>query len=257
MDSPPSLKYMPSPLLDKSEMPSDAAVDTRVSVRSPTSKLCICRSWLDIQKTEILELTGKGTRDSGAMPISEAPAHTKPIHKQGEQTDSPLRLALARRSVKNQIFACMDQGDKKTDIESRTGLSHQCIKWHRRLWRTECSHPRPRSKKLSKISGRGSRSPGARSERSSRRRQACDGNGDSSVADGTRIDKRRRKHRAVKQSRGRSVRTGMERSGSGGGACAERERKGSGCLAGKENVPERGEAMVMSGGLKVLPIRGS
>lgn len=256
MDPPPGPKYLPNMVHDGSEMPSDPALYPRVSARSPSSKLYICRSLLDIQSTEFLELTEKGTRHSEIMPTTEASALKTSIHNQGEQSESPLRLALARRSVKQQIFACMDQGDKKTDIESRTGLSHQCIKWHRRLWRTECSHPRPRSKKISKGSVRGSRTPSKRSEWVSRRRQACDGEGDSSEAGDSGIDKRRRKHRGVKQSRGRSKRTGRERPGSGGGEYVERERKGSGRLAGKENMPEMGEAMVMSGELKVLPIRG-
>lgn len=68
-------------------------------------------------------------------------------------------------------------------------------------------------------------------------------------------DKTRRKHRAKKRSKERSVRAGMEMHGSRGMKFAERETTESGCLAGKENCPERYEAMAVSGDLKPLPCR--
>ena len=55
----------------------------------------------------------------------------------------------------------------------------------------------------------------------------------------------------VKQSIGRSVRAVTEMPDSRGGKCAESEVKGSRCFGGKENVPGKDEAMVLS----VLPIR--
>lgn len=243
-------KGLPNPMLLQPEKSSDPGLDLRVSGKSQMSKpLEICRSELDIQKTRFSELMGKGTRDAGVMSITKASAHPNPSHGQGENFGSPLRLELARSSVKNKIFACMDEGYKKAEIESRTGLSHRCIKWHRRLWRNEGGHPRPRSRKLSKSPVRGSRSPGTRSEQPLSKRPACDEKGESNR------DNRRRKHRAVKQPKRRSMRTGVGMPESGGGERAERGTKGSGRFVDKENVPERDEALVMSAELKILPIR--
>lgn len=238
-------------MLLQGEVPSNPGLDPRVTGKLHMSKPAICRSGLVFQKTRLSALMERDTRDAGVRSITETSAHTTRSHEQGQNFDSPLRLALARHSVKNQIFACMDKGAKKAEIESTTGLSHRCIKWHRRMWRNECSHPRPRSKKLSKSSARGPRSPGTRSERQFGKRPACNEQGDSSVAGESSIDKRRRKHRAVKQSKERSMRI----PGSGGGECAKRETRGSGCFVGNENIPERDETMAMSGELKILPIR--
>ena len=234
MDSPPGRRYLPDSMPKGTEVRSDPGVPTK----SKTSK----------RETASSESTQRGRRDAGVTAINDAAAYTPSSPRQEEETNSPLRLALARRAVKKQIFTFMDQGDKKTDIESRTGLSHQCIKWHRRLWRNECSHPRPRSKKISKSPSRRAQTPSARSERSSRKRPACDENGEFSVDGECSSDRRRRKRRAVRQPKERA---GTNVSESGGRKCAESETKGSGCFAGKENVPARDEAMVVS----VLPIR--
>ena len=237
MGSPPC----PNPLPEGTEVRSDLRLNSRVSIRSQTSK----------RETASSDSTQRGRRNAGVMAINDAAAHTASSRRQEEETSSPLRLALARRAVKKQIFTFMDQGDKKTDIESRTGLSHQCIKWHRQLWRNECSHPRPRSKRGSKNPSRRAQSPSTRSERSSRKRPACDEKGDFPVAGECSSDRRRRKRRAVRQSQERFVSAGTEVSESRGGKCAESETKGSVCFAGKENVPARDEALVVS----VLPIR--
>ena len=250
MDPSSDSTHLPIPLLDEAEVRSDPELDP--SVRAQTSRPDMCRSGLDIQKTKS---TGKGTRETAVTPITESSAHTTSSHKEGEPNHSPLRLALARRLVKRQIFTYMDQGDRKTDIESRTGLSHQCIKWHRRLWRDECSHPRPQSRSLSKSSMRRPRSPDTRSERRLRTRPAYDEKGGSSVAGESNSGKQRRKHRAMKQSKERCLRKGAEMQGSGEGECAERETRGTGFFAGKENIPERDEAMAMLGELKILPFR--
>ena len=234
-----SSKDSSNPPPNETGVRSDPELDHRASVRSKAPK-------------RGRDLTRKGKRDAKVMPINTDASHSAPSHRQEEELSSPLRLALARRSVKRKIFTYMDQGDKKTDIESRTGLSHQFIKWHRQLWRTECSHPRPLSKKLSQGSSRRSQSPNTRNERSSRKRPACERKEDSSDASECNGGKRRRKKRVVKQSLGRSVRAVTEMPDSGGGKCAESEVKGPSCFAGKENVPGRDEAMVVS----VLPIRG-
>ena len=149
----------------------------------------------------------------GAKCVSNISAHPNTTTRSSshhrlteEEPTSPLRLALARRSVKQQIFFYTDRGDRKIDIESRTGLSHQCIKWHRRLWRHECSHPRPRSNKRS--SSRSS-SPSVRSSRTTRREHSLrkkrpaskrsNSSSDSSVAGGSsREEKRRRQHSEIK-----------------------------------------------------------
>ena len=237
MHSPPGRRDLPNSLPDGTEVRSDPGV----SIKSQTSK----------RETASSESTQGGRGNAGVMAINDAAAHAASSNRQEEDISSPLRLALARRAVKKQIFTFMDQGDKKTDIESRTGLSHQCIKWHRRLWRNECSHPRPRSKKTTTNPSRRAQSPSTRSERSSKKRPACDEKGEFSVASECSSDRRRRKRRAVRQPKERSVSAGTDLPGSGGGKCAESETKGSGCFVGKENVPARDEVMMMS----VLPIR--
>ena len=235
MDSP---RNSPNPSPHEAEVRSDPGLDRKASVRSTAAK-------------RGRELTRKGGRDARVTPINTDAGHSAPSHRQEEELSSPLRLALARRSVKRKIFTYMDQGDKKTDIESRTGLSHRFVKWHRQLWRTECSHPRPLSKKLPQGSSRRSQSPSKRDQRSSRKRPACERKDDSSDASECSSGKRRRKKRVVKQSIGRSVHAVPEMSDSRGGKCAESEVKGPRCFAGKENVPGKDEAMVVS----VLPIR--
>ncbi len=250
MNSPPDPTSLQNPLPDGTGILSNPGLDPGLDEKARMSKRDMCRSGFGVQRSVLSELTGKkkGTRDAGVI------LHT-PSSRGQEELTSPLRLALARRSVKKQIFTYMDQGDKKTDIESRTGLSHQCIKWHRWLWRNEGSHPRSRSKKASKNSSRGARSPNTRSERSSRKRPACDGTADSSVATEYSSEKKRRKHCAVKQSKGRSIRAKMEVPEYDSGRCAEKETKGSACFADKENIPGRDEATLVPGGLKVLPVR--
>lgn len=245
-------RYLPNLMLDEARVQSDRGLDPRVSVKYKTSKLSMCCPGLDIQKTGFSETVGKRTRDARVVSIADAACPTQSSYRQEEQASSPLRLALARHSVKKQIFACMDQGDKKTEIESKTGLSHRCIKWHRRMWRIEGRHPRHRPGKFSKSSARSPLSQGTRSGRAVRRRQASGEKSSSSVAGDSSSEKRGRKHRVVRQSKGRCKRTGIEMAGSGGGECAEREARGCACFASKENVPERN---AISGGLRILPIR--
>ncbi len=235
-------------------MPSDRGLDPRASVKSKTSKLSMRRPGFDIEKTGFSEIVGKRTRDTRVMSIADAAHLAQSNYRQETQSNSPLRLTLARHSVKKQIFACMDQGDKKIEIESKTGLSHRCIKWHRRLWRIEGRHPRHRSGKLSKSSAQRPLSPSTRNGRAVRRRQTSSEKNKSSVSDESSSEKRRRKRRAAKQSKGRSIRTSMNTDGSGGGKCAGRETRASHCSAGKENIPGSNEAMATSG-LKILPIR--
>lgn len=234
MDPQPDLVCLPNLLLAEAEVSSDPGLDPRLSGRSQASKLGMCRSRCEIQREALSKLTRKESRYDGAMSITKTLARTTPSLGQGEIFDSPLRLALARRSVRSQIFACMDKGDKKTEIESRTGLSHRCIKWHRRMWRKESDHPSLRSRELSNSSTRTPLSPSTRNERAFRKRQACDEKDDSSVAGESSRNKRRRKHRVVKQSKGRSMRTGLELSGSGGRDCAERGTRGSGLVSEKK-----------------------
>ena len=250
MDSLPGTKTLPDllPLGAEVVVRSDSELDVRVSGRSHMSKPDRCCSGLETHTASSLKLTEKG------MSISEAPLHTTACHKQGEEISSPLRLALARRSVKNKIFTYMDQGDRKKDIESRTGLSHRCIKWHRRLWRNEGSHPRLQSKKVLNGSARHLRSPDTRSEGSARKTPAGDDKGGSSIAGESGTGTPLRKHRAVRRSNGRSMRRRMGRPGSGG-ECTDGEKSVSDCFAGKENDSEEDEAMAMSGELKILPIR--
>ncbi|CAF9916523.1 hypothetical protein IMSHALPRED_003224 [Imshaugia aleurites] len=220
---------------------SNSEIDPRLSVTSQTSNLDGCRSALEIQDTTISKPIQK------TIFITETSVHTTTNRNLREQINPPLWLALARRSVKKQIFTYMDQGDRKEEIESRTGLSHRCIKWHRRLWRNEGNHPRPRSKKISKDSARDPRLLGTQSERLVRGRPPCGGKGDSSVvAESNHDEKRRRKHRAVWLSKGRTMCTRVEMLGLRGGQCAEREKRGLDRFAGKHNVPEPDEG-TMSG----------
>lgn len=221
MHATPNPEQLPYMLLSKAGLPSDTVVDLEDSIRLQKSNHDIYRSGPDIQNPPISNPTTNGTKDATLKSITNSSTH-----KQPEQTLPPLRLALARRSVKQQIFTYMDQGDKKTDIESRTGLSHNCIKWHRRLWRDECSHPRP--KKLSRSLARGLRSSGTRSERSLGRRPACDENGKFVGVGGSGGEKVRRKRRARKWLEQCYVGRGVEVYGARGNGCAERETTESG-----------------------------
>lgn len=255
MDPSPGPKYLPNPMLFGAEVVSDPGLDPRVSGKTQTPKLDMSRSGLGIQKTGFSELVRKRTRDARAMSIADAALPARSSYRPGEQFALPLRLALAQRSVKNQIFTYMDQGDKKAEIESRTGLSHQCIKWYRRMWRAERSHPRPQSRKLPKSSARRPRSPNTRNERASRKRRRYEDQSDSSVVGNPSGSKRRRLHRTVKQPKGCSLRAGMEVSEVGGRDFAERKTRGLSPSQCKEDIPERDEAMSMSGELMTLPIR--
>ena len=254
MDPPPTFRHLPNLILDEARVPSDRELDPRAFVKSKTSKLSMRRPGFDIEKTGCSEIVGKRTRDARTMSIEDAAHLVQSNNRQEAQSDSPLRLALARHSVKKQIFACMDQGDKKIEIESKTGLSHRCIKWHRRLWRIEGRHPRHRSGKPSKSSARRPRSPSTRNRRAVRRRQTSDEKNKSSITDESSSEKRRRKRLAAKQSKGPSMRNSMNTDGSGGGDCAGMETRASHCAAGKETVLGRNEAIATSG-LRLLPIR--
>ena len=237
MDSSKSFPYPPP---DEAGVRSDPGLDRTASLRSKAPQ-------------RGRDLKRKGGRDARVIPINTDAGHSVISHRQEEELSSPLRLALARRSVKRKIFTYMDRGDKKTDIESRTGFSHQFIKWHRQLWRTECSHPRPPSKKLLQGASRRSQSPNTRNERPSRKRPACERKDDSSDASECNSGKRRRKKRVVKQSIGRPVHSVPEMRNSGGGKCVESDVKEPRCFGDKENVPGKDEAMVVS----ILPIRES
>lgn len=241
MVTPPRLDYSPNPQLGEAELRSDHVLDPKLSLRSQRSKLEMCRSRLGMQKTAVSELIGQGMGDAAARSTAEVSAQTTSSQREGERINSSLRQALARRLVKDQIFACMDKGDNKTEIESTTGLSHQCIKWYRRLWRTEGSHPRPPSRRVSKSSTRGPQSSTTPSERLLKEQPECDAKGDPADAGESSTSKRRqrrRKRRTVKQSKGRSVCMGMKTPGSGGKEYVEREVRGSDYLGDKENVPE-------------------
>ena len=235
MDFSNGLPNLPS---DEAGVRSDPGFDNRASLRSKAPQ-------------RGRDLKRKGGREARVIPINTDAGLSASSHRQQEELSSPLRLALARRSVKRKIFTYMDRGDKKTDIESRTGFSHQFIKWHRQLWRTECSHPRPPSKKLSQGSSRRSQSPNTRNERPSRKRPACERKDDSLDASECNSGKRRRKKRVVKQSIGRSVHAVPVMPDSGGGNYGESEMKEPRCFGDKENVLEKDEAMVVS----ILPIR--
>ncbi|KAL9137056.1 MAG: hypothetical protein Q9175_001734 [Cornicularia normoerica] len=256
MDRTMGSEHLPNPMLVEAEVPSEPGLDPRMSVESQTSKLNMCHSGLGFQKTTFLDLVDKSARDARIMSIAHAAPLAQSSYRLEESFDLPLRLALGKLSVKRRIFACMDQGDTKTDIESSTGLSHQCIKLHRRMWRIEGSHPRPQSRKILKSSTPGPRSPNTRNERRSRKRRKCDDQSDSSDFGSPSGSKRSREHRAVDQPKGCSMRAGAEMSRVGAGKCAEGEKRGSSFLIGKENIPEMDEAMWTSGEMTVLPIRG-
>ena len=249
MDLSPGPQCSPISLPDGVVVRSDPELDPRFSVRCQTSK----------RETALSDLTQMGRRDARVLSINGPGAYAASSHRQEEEINHPLRQALARRYVKRKIFMYMDRGDKKKEIERRTGLSHQCIRWYRWLWRDEGGHPQQRSKKTSKRSSQVSQisqSQGTRSERSSRKRSTCDGECDSSSADESGSNaKRRRKHCAVKGLKGRSLRPETEMLESGEPKCAAVKAISSGYCADKENVPRGNETMVMSGEMKVLPIR--
>lgn len=258
MDTPPGPKYSPSPVPFDAEARPGPGLDPRVSIKSHTSKLDMCCSGLDVHKTGFLELVSKRKRDARAVSIANVADAARPAQSsyiQREQLASPLRLALARRSIRNQIFTYMDHGDKKTDIESRTGLSHRCIKRHRQMWRAESKHPRIRSSKVSKKSVRTPRPPSTRNERSLMKRPADDEERDCSDVSKPSGSRRQRKKCAVKAAKERSAHTAMEMSGSRGRGCTERKTRESSLFSGKESMQERDKALLIPGALTTLPVR--
>ena len=242
----------PKDLLDPTptevDKASDAGLASRASATSQTSKPTMCRSGSGIQ----------ATRHSNAVNIHADALSSAPSSRCLEEQffKLPLRLALAKLTVKRQIFASMDHGERKADIESSTGLSHQCIKWHRFMWRAEGSHPRPQRRRTLKPSMRGLRSSSLQNGRLSRKRRECDDHSEASDTGDLGASKRRRRHRAVDQSEECSRRAGMEMARAGGRRCVGREVGNCVASMDKENIPEGGEAMWMVGEKTVLPLRG-
>lgn len=242
----------PKNLLNSTSTEVDEASETRLASRvtatSQTSKLNTCRSGLGVQATRFSNAVNK---EADAVPSAQS---SRSLEEQFLKL--PLRLALAKLTVKRQIFASMDHGDRKADIESSTGLSHQCIKWHRWMWRVEGSHPRPQPRRILKPSTRGLRSSNLRKQGRSRKRRECDDHSEASDTGDPRASKRRRNHRAADQPGEYSIHAGMEMSKSGSRKCLGREMRGCVALADKENIPEGDEAMWMAGEKTVLPLRG-
>ena len=226
---------------------SDAGLADRVSATSQTSKPTMCRSEFGVQAT-----THSNAVNIHADALSSAPS-SRCLEEQLFKL--PLRLALAKLTVKRQIFASMDHGERKADIESSTGLSHQCIKWHRFMWRVEGSHPRPQPRRHLKPSTRGLRSSNLQNGRLLRKRRECDDHSEASDAGDLGASKRRRRHRAVDQSEECSRHAGMEMARAGSRKCVGRELGGCVASMDKENIPEGGEAMWMAGEQTVLPLR--
>ncbi|KAM0803631.1 hypothetical protein BDR22DRAFT_42162 [Usnea florida] len=242
-------KDLLNPIPTDVDKASEAGLASSASATSPISKPAMCRSEPGVQMT----------RHSNAVTIhADAVPSAQSNHCLKEQFFKlPLRLALAKRTVKRQIFASMDHGDRKADIESSTGLSHQCIKWHRFMWRVEGSHPRPPPRgNLKPTSIRGLRSSSLPRGRLSRKRRDCVEGAD---AGGLGAEKRRRGQRVVDREEEEecSGRAGVERAGGG------RRRRGvgrevGGCVASmdKENIPDGGGGVWMAGEKTVLPLRG-
>ena len=242
----------PKDLLDPTPTEVDKASETGLassaSAPSQTSKLVMCRSELGVQTT----------RHSKIVNIHADAVTSAPSSRCLEEHffKLPLRLALAKLTVKRQIFASMDHGERKADIESSTGLSHQCIKWHRFMWRVEGSHPRPQPRANLKPSMRGLRSSKLQNGKFSRKRRESDDHSEVSDAGDRRASKRRLRHRAVDQSDECSRHAGMEMSRAGSRKCVGRELRGCVASMDKENIPEGDEAMWMAGEKTVLPLRG-
>lgn len=242
----------PKDLLDPTptrlDVPTETGLASSASATSQPSKPTICRSGLGVQATR----HSKTVNIHADALYSAQPSRCleEPFFK------LPLRLALAKLTVKRHIFASMDHGERKADIESSTGLSHQCIKWHRFMWRVEGGHPRPQPRRNLKPSMRGLRSSNLRNGRLSRKRRECEDHGEVSDAGDLRASKRRRRHRAGDQSEERSRHAKMEMSRAGGKKCVGRELGGCVASMDKENVPEGDEAVWMAGEKTVLPLRG-
>ena len=227
---------------------SEAGLASSASAPSQTSKPTMCRSGPGVQTT----------RHSNAVNIhaDAVPSAQSSRCLEEQFFKLPLRLALAKLTVKRQIFASMDHGERKADIESSTGLSHQCIKWHRFMWRVEGSHPRPPPRRNLKPSMRGLRSSNLHNGRLSRKRREYDDHGEASDTGDLRASKRRRKHRAVDREEECSGHAGTEISRAGSRKCVGRDLRSCAASVDKENIPEGGEAMWMAGEKTVLPLRG-
>ena len=227
---------------------TEAGLASSASATSQTSKPTACRSELGVQTT----------RHPKAVNIHADTLTSAQSSRCLEEHffKLPLRLALAKLTVKRQIFASMDHGERKADIESSTGLSHQCIKWHRWMWRVEGSHPRPQPRRNLKPSMRGLRSSNLQNGRLSRKRRECDDHTEASDTGDLRASKRRRRQRVVGQSEECSKHAGMEMSRAGSRKCVGRELRGCVASMDKENLPEGDEAMWMAGEKTVLPLRG-
>ena len=242
----------PKDLLNPTPTEIDKASETGLasgaSATSQTSKPTMCLSGLGVQTSRHSK-----TVDIHADALSSAQS-SRCLEEQFFKL--PLRLALAKLTVKRQIFASMDHGERKADIESSTGLSHQCIKWHRFMWRVEGSHPRPQPRRNLKPSMRGLRSSSLQNGRLSRKRRECEDHGEVSDAGHLRASKHRRRQRAVDQSEECARHAGMEMSRAGSRKFVGRELGGCVASMDKENIPEGDEAMWMAGEKTVLPLRG-
>ena len=224
---------------------SEAGLASGASAPSQTSKPTMCHSGPGVQTTR---LSNAVNIHADAVPSAQS---SRCLEEQFFKL--PLRLALAKRTVKRQIFASMDHGERKADIESSTGLSHQCIKWHRFMWRVEGSHPRPRPRGNLKPSMRGLRSSSLPRGRLSRKGGDCE---DRSDAGGCRAAKRRRGQRVVDRSGECSRHAGMEMSRAGRRKCVGRDSGGCVASMDKENIPDGGGGVWMAGEKTVLPLRG-
>ena len=248
MHAVPGPKHLLNPTPTEVDKASETGLASTVSATSQASKLNTCRSGLAVQATRFSNAVNK---EADAVPSAQS---SRSLEEQFFKL--PLRLALAKLTVKRQIFASMDHGERKADIESSTGLSHQCIKWHRFMWRVEGSHPRPKPRRILKPSTKCLRSSNLRKRGLSRNRRECDDHSEASDAGNPRACKRRRQHRAVDQPEECSMHARMEMSRVGSGKCGGREMRGCVALTDKENIPEGDEAMWLAGEQTVLPLRG-
>ena len=134
--------------------------------------------------------SAKGRLNEAIESSIKIPPHAKEL---------PLRTSLVRDSVKKQIFAYMDKGDRSADIELKSGLSHLRVKRYRRLWKDERHDPRLRSKKRLRRKAP-SRVPSCEPvQLPLKLRSARDQKPDLlRVADERAADKGKRKHRAAK-----------------------------------------------------------
>lgn len=141
-------------------------------------------------KVQMFKHAAKGRRNKDIESSTRIPPHAKEL---------PLRTSLVRDSVKKQIFAYMDKGDRSADIELKSGLSHLRVKRYRRLWKDERHDPRLRSKKRLRRKGP-SRVPSCEPvQLPLRLKSACDQKLDQlRVTDERATDKGKRKHRAAR-----------------------------------------------------------